>query len=161
MAALYGAWHEKVKAGDHWNENVDPHVASYQHYLEEIDHKNSNWPEGTDSTLVGVTRWVPKPGHSAAIAKSKGELSQMAKENGWPREWSWGERIGGGPQHFLASPHSSYAGFAPPEQSFMEFLTEHTGSEETAGKMLQDFSSNFEKSYYTIYRHNKEMSMTK
>ncbi len=156
----YGAWNETAKTGDHWNENVDPHVASYQHYLEEIDHENNNWPEGTDSTLVGVTRWVPKAGHGAAISKSRSELSSMAKEHGWPRKWAWGERIGGGSQVFLASPQPNYAGFAPPEQNFMEFLAEHTGSEETAAEMLKNFSQNFEKSYYTIYRHNKEMSMT-
>ena len=156
----YDEWNAESKAGDHFNENVDPYVQKYKHYLGEVDFENSNWPDdGSDHSLVGVTRWHPKPGMGRTITETKNKMSEMAKEHGWPFHWAWSWRIGGEGSLSLASPYKNWAGMADPEQSFYEFLAEKMESEEEAGTLLNTFSTSFENSTYTIYRRIDDMSM--
>ncbi len=156
----YSAWSLESGLGQHWNETVHPHVASYQHHLSSTDWANSHWPEGTVANYVGVTTWVVKQGSGAGMTQSVTELSSVAKEHDWPRNWVWGNRISGSASLYLASPHENYASMAPPEQNFYAFLAEHLDSEEKAREMLDRFSSHFESASYTIYRHNKELSLS-
>ena len=88
--------------GAHWNENVDPHVAHYEHYFSAVDFDNSHWNDdaGEASTLFGVTEWYVAPGKSGDFNDMKEKMSTMAKEQGWASEetnWSWYTRIGGKP----------------------------------------------------------------
>ncbi len=156
----YDAWSLEASAvQEHWNANVHPHVASYQHYLDLMDYQNSNWPdENPGWQYFGVTRWDVKPGGYAAMNAAREKMSQMAIEHEWPRHWSWINTIGGSGGVVLVSPHVNYASMAPPEQGFAAFAAEHMGEEE-AGEVLSAFSSNLMNSSYTIYRHRKDLSM--
>jgi hypothetical protein len=155
----YDAWNAESNAGQHWNENVDQFVESYEHYFSAIDFENSNWPEGDNNfSLFGVTNWRVKPGAGGAMNAAKAKMSSMAKEHGWPRHWSWSSGIGGSPGLSLVAPFDNYAGMKAPEQSFAEFLTEHMGSQEEALELLNTFSTSAKGSTYTIYRHRKDLS---
>ncbi|MDH3645871.1 MAG: hypothetical protein OER80_03775 [Gammaproteobacteria bacterium] len=156
----YRAWSQKNKMNDHWNENVDPHVADYKHYFARIDFKNGNWPEDdSEYKLFGVTSFDSKNGRAAAIEKSKTELSEAAKSGGWSRHWSWSNSVGGDGGLNLVTPFKDYAGLQGPEGGFSGFLAKHVG-EAKAGEMLSGFSENFHGSTYTIYRLIDEMSMS-
>ncbi|MDH3588458.1 MAG: hypothetical protein OEQ74_03565 [Gammaproteobacteria bacterium] len=156
----YRAWSEKAKMNDHWNENVDPHVASYRHYFYELDVENNNWPEDDPGyTMFGVTQWKVKPGRGGPTSASKKMLSDHAKDGGWPRSWAWSDRVGGkGNVLTIVSPYMNYADMEGPEGGFFGFLAGRVGEEE-AGKMLSDFSENFHGSSYTVYRLIEDMSM--
>jgi len=155
----YEAWEAEAGAGTHWNANVDQFVNSYEHYFSAIDFENSNWPEaGTEVNFVGVTYWNVKPGAGAGMNAAKAKMSTLAKEHGWPRNWSWASPIGGGGGLVLVSPFATYADMQAPEQNFADFLTEHMGSEEAAIELLNGFSSSASDSNYTIYRYRKDLS---
>ena len=157
----YDKWNAESKAGEHFNENVDQYVHKYKHYLGEVDFENSSWPEEDSGyKYFGVTRWDPKPGMGRTITETKNKMSQMAKEHGWPFHWSWSWRVGGEGGLSLVSPYKSWADMADPEQSFYEFLSDKMESEEEAGALLNSFSTSFEGSTYTIYRHIEDMSMS-
>ncbi|NNF67995.1 MAG: hypothetical protein HKM98_10855 [Gammaproteobacteria bacterium] len=155
----YRNWTQKSKTGDHWNDNVDEHVAEYRHHLIRVDMKNSHWPEDDSSyELFGVTTWDAKSGRAAAISSSKAALSEAAKSGDWPRYWSWSTQITGEGGLMLVSPYSNYADMETPGDGFAAFLAEQVGQEK-AGMMLSSFSENFHGSEFSVYRLNRELSM--
>ena len=158
----YDVWEmENPGVGADWDANVDQFVASYEHYFTNLDFENSNWPEdGAEFPLIGVTYWYVKPGAAGAMNAAKAKMSQLAKEHGWPRNWSWGSGVGGSPSISLASPFENWAGMQAPEQNFADFLTEHMGSQEAALELLSTFSTSASSSTYTVYRHRPDLTAT-
>lgn len=157
----YRQWTQEAKTGEHWNEKVDPTVASYRHYLQTVDFDNSNWPEGDPAfQLFGVTRYTHKMGVASSIEAGKTALSTSAKEGNWPRSWAWLRNTGGAGNLELVVPYMDYAEMAPTEESFAEFLARLHGADK-AGEMLQSFSDNFTATDYTVYRYLPDMSMNK
>ncbi|NND61229.1 MAG: hypothetical protein HKN49_13275 [Gammaproteobacteria bacterium] len=155
----YNAWAAEAKTGDHWNDNVDQYVESYQHRLQTIDFDNSNWPEEDDHfQLYGVTTYKHKMGRAMQIEASKAALVNAAREGEWPHHWSFMRDVGGRNAVGLVIPHENYADMAPPEESFGEFLTRHHGQEK-AMEMLTDWTDNFVATNYTVYRYMPDMSM--
>ncbi len=155
----YDAWSGEAEVGAHFNANVDQYVASYEHFFSAIDFENSNWSEDvTDVNFVGVTSWKIKPGAEGGMEAAKAKMSSLAKEHGWPRNWAWGSSIVGPPLLTIASPFSDFAGMEAPEQNFLEFLTEHMGSQEEADELLSSFSTSAKGSSYTIYRYREDLS---
>lgn len=155
----YQKWTVDNKTTDHWNKNVDPHIAKYQHFLARLDFENGNWPEDSSKyKMFGVTSWDKKQGHAGKIAASKKSISDAAKSGGWPRYWAWSDQIGGEGGLTLVTPYKNYAEIEGPKGGFLGFLAKQHG-EEKAGKMLNDFSSNFHSSSYTVYRLRDDLSM--
>ncbi len=155
----YAAWSEKAKAGEHWNDNVDQYVESYEHYFSRLDLANSHWPEDDSGfKMFGVTDWKVKPGHGAQVEAAKAMLSKHAKEGEWPRHWSWSSPIGGKSMLTLVSPYTNFADMQGPAGGFGKFLSDKVGEEEAA-KMFKAFNDNFHGSTYTVYRLVEEMSM--
>lgn len=155
----YREWGRTAKAGEHWNENVDPFVENYRHHIQQIDMTNSNWPEDDDHfQLFGVTTYKHKMGKGGSIEASKAALAGAAKEGGWPRNWAFMRAVGGHGAVELVTPFASYADMAPPEENFYQFLVRNHG-EEKARQLLDDWSDNFHASKYTVYRHIPDMSM--
>lgn len=149
----YAAWTMQSKIDEHWNKNVDKHVASYEHYLDLVDFANSNWPEDdADIAMVGITRFNMKGGTTAAVNETKSRMSQIAKEGNWPRSWAWLSRVGGKGGLMLASPYKSWADMAPPEQNFVAFLAEQMGSRDEAQALWGRFGENIDSSSYSVYR---------
>lgn len=155
----YQEWSGQAKTGEHWNENVDPYVASYRHYLQTVDFDNSNWPEDSSSyQLFGVTEYHHKMGAAQSIEATKTALSNAAKEGDWPRHWAWVRNSGGASRMELVVPYKNYADMAPGEESFAAFLA-RTQGESNARDMLQSFTDNFTDTRYSVYRYMPDMSM--
>lgn len=154
----YHEWSRGTELQKHWNENVHPHVASYEHYFDVIDHENSHWPaDGGGWNFVGVTKWRPKSGEGMARRAALSKMTGTAKEHGWEGRWVFMNSVGGPESLLLAVPFDNYADMAPPEVSFYEFMSEHLGEEE-AQAVFNQFSSSFWGSEYTIYRLRHDLS---
>lgn len=145
------------KLSDHFNETVGPHVESFRHNFSAMDSENSNWGDGKGVTMVGVTTFYSKPGMGAVRSATVKQMSDLAKEKGWPRNWSWAYPIGGKSRMMLVTPFKNYADMAPLEESFGKFATKHIGEEATE-KMFADWGSTMKGSSYKIYRHVKDLS---
>jgi len=158
----YNTEDEEKGFGNHWGENVDQYVDHYHHFFNRTDWENSYWPdEGTDGPYYGVTTWLWKEDAPRASHDARKQISKLAKDGGWGEKgspWLWLDQIGGKDILALASPFSSYADMAPPEQNFYEFATEELGSEKKADAMFKDFSSGFASSDYTVWVHREELS---
>ncbi|TDR22503.1 hypothetical protein [Marinicella litoralis] len=154
----YRAWSNE-HIGNHFNETVHPHVETYAHNFSEVDMDNSHWGEGVDASYVGVTTWDVKSGKGAQANTAIAAMSTMAKDNGWPRHWSWSYPVGGSNQVILATPYKNFADMAPMEENFYQFAVKHLKSEKKADAMFKDFNGSFSGSHYGIYRHVKELSM--
>lgn len=155
----YRTWSQE-NLGNHFNETVHPHVDSYTHNFGELDMANSHWDEGVDASYVGVTYWDIKSGHGAQANEAISAMSTMAKENNWPRNWSWSYPVGGSNSVMLATPFKNFADMAPMEENFYQFAKKHLKSEKKADAMFKDFNGSFSSSHYGIWRHRKDLSMT-
>ncbi|MDM3872277.1 hypothetical protein QSV34_13055 [Porticoccus sp. W117] len=154
----YSAWGEKSKISEHWNKNVDPYVANYQHQYSRIDHENGNWKNSeTGYKFVGVQKFKLKADSRAS--KSVAAISKMAKDMKWDRSWGWSYSVTGPEVLMLVFPYENFAAMEPPKVSFREAAIKHMKSEEKVDKMFDDFDSNFKSSSYTIYMHLPELSM--
>jgi hypothetical protein len=58
----------------------------------------------------------------------------------------------------IVSPFENFAAMEPPEQSFFEFVSEHVGSAEEAGKIFAQFSAGFTGSNYTVWAYREDLS---
>ncbi|MEM8814730.1 MAG: hypothetical protein AAGE85_02825 [Pseudomonadota bacterium] len=149
--------------GAHFNETVMPYVDHMHHYLERLDMENSAWPEESDHfKLFGVTSWIWEEDASMEVDEVRKQFSQAAIEHGWGDEnpWLWMNRIGGKPMLMLVSPYTDYADMAPPEQSFFEFMVEHTDMDEgDVAEMFETFGDGFESSDYTVWAHRPDLSL--
>ena len=159
-ADSYAEWSAGAGVSEHWNKNVDKHVASYSHYYAEQDFENSNWPEDdSEYRFFAVTSFYPKPGHVGKRNAAKAQLSQHAKAGKWGRHWGWGESIGGAPAIYVVSPYRNYGEMAPLETSLFETIAEQAGSEDKATELFQAFNDTMKGSSYTVYRLESDMSM--
>ncbi len=155
----YSAWSLESGVSDNYNETVAPHVESISHYYTQMDIANSNWPAGSGPyTLFGVTSWTPKPGTAGDRDAALSSFTQVAKEHGWDRTWSWSSRIGGSTQFSLVIPYENFSAMEAPDQNFFEFMSEHVGVEETAA-VFQKFGNSFWGSNYTLVRLRSDLSM--
>jgi hypothetical protein len=155
----YIALEQENGLGDHWMANVNQYVSDYSHVFEHIDWDNSNWPDDAgDFSLVGVTRWTPKPGNTGQRQAAMATFTKTAREHDWDNTWAWSWRDGGPSRLSLAIPYENYADMVPPEQTFFDFMVEHHG-EEAAGEVFKNFSSSFWESSYNIYQLRPDLSM--
>jgi hypothetical protein len=154
----YSKWSSE-HMGKHFNETVHPHVYKYMHNFSVIDNKNSNWGENTKANFVGVTHFEVKNGKGSEMSESIKAMSALAKDNDWPRNWSWSYPVGGDGGVNLVTPYENYAAMTPLDEGFYDFAVKHLKSKKKAEKMFDKFDSAVESSYYTIYRHRVDLSM--
>ncbi len=155
----YERWAYDAGAAAAYNEQVGGMVADISHQFQVIDTDNSNWnDDGGPYYYIGVTRWTPNPAKVMQMGATMGEMSALAKDNGWKYSWAWYRSLGGSDNLMLAVPYRNYADMEPPEQSFYEFAAQHMGEEDAAG-MFQRFNESFWNSSYTIYRWREDLSM--
>ncbi|NNF17838.1 MAG: hypothetical protein HKN70_13930 [Gammaproteobacteria bacterium] len=155
----YGKWSAESNISDHWTRTVEKYVSRYEHYYTRLHPEDSHWPEDLQPAMVGVTAFYVKPGGSPALYKGMKKMSALAKEGGWPRHWSWASGVGGKPMLQLVTPYQNYAAMETPEEDFMAFLTKSLGSEDQAMKLWNSFASGYDKSVFTLYRHDPSLSM--
>jgi hypothetical protein len=153
----YRKWTQE-NIGNHFNETVHPHVEKYMHNFGESDMENSHWGENTDASFVGVTMWEVKQGKGGQANRAITAMSNLAKEHDWPRNFSWSYPVGGSNRVMLVVPFSNYADMAPMDENFYQFAKKHL-KEKELDKMFDDFNGSFSSSDYTIWRHDKELSM--
>lgn len=154
----YRKW-TRENIGNHFNDTVHPHVDHYSHNFGELDIENSHWGDDVDASYVGVTTWEIKSGKGGQASASIGAMSALAKENGWSRNWVWSYPVGGSSRVSLVTPFKNFADMAPMEENFYQFAKKHLKSEKKADAMFKDFNGSFSSSEYSIYRHDKELSM--
>lgn len=140
-----------------FNEKVDIHVSNYEHYMSVIDTSNSNWGPDVKYRYVGVTSYMVKLGHRAAVEADKKLLSDAAKAKNWPFNWEWADSVSGQDMMQLAVPYQNWANMAPPEITFAEILTKHLGDEAEAKKVLERWSSHFSSISYNIWALHEDM----
>ena len=63
----------------------------------------------------------------------------------------------------IVSPFENFAAMEPPEQSLFDFVSEHVGSAEEAGKIeghgaFAQFSAGFTGSSYTVWAYREDLS---
>jgi hypothetical protein len=126
-----------------------------------MDWENSNWPEDmAQDAYYGVTTWDMKQGAGPDSDYAMKQLSKIAMDEGWDYNWLWHTRIGGTPKLMIVSPYENFATMEPPEQPFFDFVAEHVGSAEEAGKIFNQFSSGFTDSSYTVWAYRDDLSMS-
>ncbi len=156
----YIEWTKTAGTGKNWNELVHPHVESYSHDFIETDSKNSHWKEGTVANYVGVTNMKVKSGSGQKMNKAISAMSKVAKDHNWDKSWWWAYPVSGDTDVSLAIPFANFADMAPLEESFYKFVVRVLDSEDEANKLFDNYSSSIDSSSYTIYKHEKELSMT-
>jgi len=155
----YEQWSTESKASQHWQKNVAKYVDRFEHHRSEVDFKNSNWASKLEYKYVGVTHYIIKQGHYSALNEDKKLLSDAAKKQNWPFNWSWSDSIDGKASMNLAIPYINYAAMTPPETKFSEILAKHLNSKKKAKKLLKRWSSHFDSTSYNVYEHRKDLSM--
>jgi hypothetical protein len=158
----YDTWEASATAvNEDWLQNVDPHVASYEHHFEQIDFENSYWPDGEETIkFVGVTTYDISAGSWQTFDAAKNELSQIAINNGWASDehrWAWISSVDGPTTISLGIPFENYADMTDPEPSFFDFLSGQIGPEAAAEKFAA-FTGATDGSHYQIYTHRPELS---
>lgn len=161
----YAAWNaQNPQLLEFWREEVAEHIEGMSHYYYEIDFANSHWPQdGQSPAMVGVTEFSLIPGKVAQFHAARGELSQIAINQGWAasgKHWSWTDRIGGEPTVDLIVPFANYAAMTPGDQQIGSFLAEHMGSEKAAA-LMERLSSSVSASNYGIWVHRPDLSSSK
>ena len=150
-------WSSKNDSQKDFNKNVDKYVSSYEHYMSVIDTKNSHWGPEVKYRYVGVTSYMVKSGHRAAIKQDKKILSDAAKEKSWPFNWVWSDSVSGRDILQLAVPYQNWSNMAPPETTFAEVLAKHLGDEAEAKKILERWTSHFSATEYNIWVLREDM----
>ena len=147
------------KAGEHWNENVDPYVHSYDTWIDESDSELYYWPEGSNFRYFWVTTFYIKPGHGgkarAAVKAVTDELNAADRKS--PHVWLWdqtGKRL---PAFSVVTARDDWAGFDWPEKSVRDTMVERVG-EKKADAMFMDFFQHVEHQESQIYARDMEMS---
>lgn len=147
-----------------WEDKVDIHLESMEHFYYEMDITNSHWPENKNiPRLLGVTEFTIAAGKVAQFHAARAELSQIAINQGWSAAgnyWSWFDRIGGEPTAGLVIPFNNYADMAPGEQQFATFLAEQMGADKAA-ELMEEISSGVKSSSYTLWIHRPDLSSGK
>ncbi|MFT6988409.1 MAG: hypothetical protein ACJASL_000371 [Paraglaciecola sp.] len=147
----YRDWTNEKDPTKHWNKHADPQISNYGHYLSVEDTANNNWGPEVKYRYVGLTTYVLKPGHRAAMNKDRKLFSDVAKANKWPFNWDWSDAVSGSGDIFLAVPYQNWASMAPPDETFAEMLGKHFGDDAKTKATLQRWVSHFESVDYNIY----------
>lgn len=148
----YASWAMKAKTYADWQKRAGPHIKYIGHHMSKVDLKNSHWKEGTTFKFIGLTSYKVKMGHGQAMEKDKKLLSDAAKAQKWPYQWSWGSSMDGEFTLSLAVPYSNFASMKPPEQSFGAILAKELGSKEKAAEVLERWIGHFSVINYDIYQ---------
>lgn len=149
--------------GEAFNENIDPLVDHYHHYIESYDWEHSHWPddETTQGPLFTEVSRKWKTGGGYASTQARQRMSKIALNDGWAEkgyEWLWVDRTGGEPVQAIVFPRSNYAEMAPTGDSFRAWLGEQVGSEEEAGEILETWLSGFSGTKVTVWRYDPAIS---
>lgn len=160
----YETWNtEHPQVMEDWGANVAAHVKGYEHDYSEMDFENSHWPDSGDTPkYVGVTTYKLAPGGWRNFNSAKTELSRIAIDNGWANDehrWAWSSSVNGYPSVSIVFPYDNYADMASPDPSFFDFLSEQVGADKAA-ELFQQMNSGTKGSYYTIYTHRPDLSMS-
>lgn len=147
----YREWTIEKAPTEHWNKYADPQIKHYEHYLSVEDTANNNWGPEVKYRYVGLSTYVLKPGHRAAMNKDRKLFSDVAKAKNWPFNWDWSDAVSGNGDIYLAVPYQNWASMAPPDETFAEMLGRHLGDEAKTQETLQRWSSHFESIDYNIY----------
>jgi len=147
------------KAGEHWNENVDPYVKSYDSIIDEVDDELFYWPEGSEFRYFWVSSFYLKPGHAgkareAVVAVTK-ELDAAGRKS--PHVWLWDQTGKYAPVFSIVTAREDWAGFDWPEKGVRTTLVERVG-EKKADAMIADFFEHVERQESQIYALDMEMS---
>jgi len=146
-----------------FNENIDPLVDHYHHYIDTYDWEHSHWPddETTQGPLFTEVQRKWKPGNGYASTQARQRMSKIALNDGWAEkgyEWLWVDRTGGEPVQAIVFPRANYADMAPTGESFRAWLAEQVGSEEEADGIFKDWLSGFSATKVTIWRYDPAIS---
>lgn len=147
----YVKWTMEKNPMAHFNQHIAPTLQHSAHYFSVMDMKNSNWPAELEYRYVGVNTFYVKPGHGMMANKGLITMSEIAKKNDWPLNYSWMWGIGGSPRLYLAIPYNNYAHMAPPAVKFNDLLKKHFGNEAKALEFNQQWLMNFESTFYNLY----------
>ncbi len=161
----YREWSDNnPQVGEHFRDNVAPHVEKTEHYFEKLDWGNSHWTtEHGPYKLFAVTEFKIKPGHAADFDIAREKMSQIALNQGWASDshvWLWSSTIGGEANESIIIPHRNFASMDREEESFFQFLSRHMDSEDAARELMQKFSNASSDTYYQIWEHQEEISMS-
>jgi hypothetical protein len=149
--------------GEAFNENIDPLVDHYHHYIDSYDWEHSHWPndETTEGPLFTEVARKWKPGAGYASNEARRRMSKIALNDGWAEkgyEWLWVNRTGGEAMQAIVFPRANYAEMAPTGESFRAWLAEQVGSEEEADEIFKTWLSGFSGTKVTIWRYDPEIS---
>jgi len=160
----YREWSEKhPEVQQHWNEKVDPHVASYGHFIDEVSWANSNVKaEWGPWRYFGVTEFSIKPGMQSEFDMVRDKISQIALNQGWAtpeRPWMWAATVGGAKKEMIVSFYKNYAEMEPQGENFFNFLSRILGGDAAAEEIFKTFSGTIAAQEYQIWELHEDLSM--
>jgi len=160
----YEAWSEgATEVSKHFRETVAPLTEKWAHYFENINWGDSHWVESeTPYRFYAVTEFNIKPGHGRDFVAARNQMSQIALNQGWAtdqRPWIWASTIGGNSREAVIIPHLNYASFDRGEETFMDFLAKHMGTDQAA-ELLNRFATSASSTDFQIWEYREELSMS-
>lgn len=149
-----------AKAGEHWNTNVHPHVASYVASMSRYHPDISQWPEGALFKYYRVFTYHLKPGKLLEFKAAVKAITDILIEADWDNTWAFTEQLTGDvPAVSLVIPEDSWSGFAGPDRTAREIVAAARG-EDVSNAMWDAFSQHVESIESTVYQRDEEMSTT-
>lgn len=139
---------------------VMPLVEAIDCRIVQVDGENSRWPEEEGkANLIEVYQYYVKPSMLNQFNEARVEFHKAIVEADWDVNYAWSFVRSGGvvPAVSLIVPHENWAGFAEPERSFKEVMTEAFG-EEKANDLVAKFRGSVAKIKNFTVRYRPDLS---
>ncbi|HQX25373.1 MAG TPA: hypothetical protein PLE37_10385 [Pseudomonadota bacterium] len=155
------AWDQKAGATAHWNQNVNPHVARYEHYFGVMEPSMSYWLEAEDYAMYSVTTLPVNSGKWRSLREGMQAYVKAATDAKWDRSWSIERVIGGDGGVIVVRPLRNFAEMADPPVMFRDMLIKQMGSEAAAQATMDKVVGGLGAGNTTIYTWRKDLSTPK
>ena len=154
-------WDQKAGATAHWNQNVNPHVARYEHYFGVMEPSMSYWLEDEDYAMYSVTTLPVNSGKWRSLREGMQAYVKAATDAKWDRSWSIERVIGGDGGVIVVRPLRNFAEMADPPVMFRDMLIKQMGSEAAAQATMDKVIGGLGAGNTTIYTWRKDLSTPK
>ncbi len=155
------AWDRRAGATANWNQNVNPHVARYEHYFGVMEPSMSYWLESEDYTMYSVTTLPVNAGKFRSLREGMQAYVKAATDAKWDRSWSIERVVGGDGGVIAVRPLRNFAELADPPVTFRDMLIQQMGAEATAQATMDKVIGSLGAGNTTIYTWRQDLSTPK
>jgi len=152
-------WQEE--AGEVFERNVAPHIASAERTMTEEMDEFSHWPESFEGyTHFQVEDWYIRNGQYGKFRRGLKKVVDTLKAGNFPNYWGFFsvESGGHGNQISLVTANRGWSDFTDTEPSFFDLMSEALGGPEEFDTFMSDWGSTFKSGSSRMVRLMPEAS---